>query len=106
MAKKKWPADRVERRDITQLIAQARNARTHSDEQITQIVDSMREWGWTNPVLVDEAGHIIAGHGRVLAAKRLGLKDVPVMVAEGWTAEQKQAYALADNRLALSSGLG
>src|SRR5262245_12408881 len=64
----------------------------------------MRQWGWTNPVLVDEGGGIIAGHGRVLAAVQLGISDVPVMVAEGWTDAQKRAYALADNQLALNAG--
>jgi ParB-like chromosome segregation protein Spo0J len=64
----------------------------------------MREWGWTNPVLVDEGGAIIAGHGRVLAAVELGFGDVPVMVAQGWSEPQKRAYALADNQLALNAG--
>ena len=99
-----WPADRVERRDIESLIPYARNARTHSDEQIAQIAASMKEWGWTNPVLVDEAGMIIAGHGRVMAARKLGLTEVPVMVAVGWTEAQKRAYVLADNQLALNAG--
>jgi ParB-like chromosome segregation protein Spo0J len=63
----------------------------------------MREWGWTNPVLVDDAGMIIAGHGRVLAAAALGIPEVPVMVAEGWTEVQKRAYVLADNKLALNA---
>jgi ParB-like chromosome segregation protein Spo0J len=73
-----WPADKVER-----LIP---DARKHSPEQVAQIAGSMREWGWTNPVLVDEGNRIIAGHGRVLAAGRLGFAEVPVMVAEGWVA--------------------
>ena len=63
-----WPADRVERRALAALIPSARNARTHSDAQVAQIAASIREWGWTMPILVDEAGTIIAGHGRVLAA--------------------------------------
>jgi ParB-like chromosome segregation protein Spo0J len=100
----KWPADRVERRPIEALIPYARNSRTHSDAQVAQIAASMKEWGWTNPVLVDEAGMIIAGHGRVLAARKLGLAEVPVMVAEGWTEPQKRAYVLADNQLALNAG--
>jgi ParB family chromosome partitioning protein len=100
---KKWPADRVERRDIESLIPYARNARTHSDEQVAQIAASMKEWGWTNPVLVDETGMIISGHGRVMAAQKLGLPEVPVMVAEGWTEAQKKAYVLADNQLALNA---
>ena len=75
-----WPADKVERRQVAQLTPYARNARTHSPEQIAQIAASIREWGWTVPVLVDEAGGIIAGHGRVLAAQRLGfctIKKIP-----------------------------
>lgn len=100
----KWPADRVERRAIESLIPYARNARTHSDAQVAQIAASMTEWGWTNPVLVDEEGGIISGHGRVLAARRLGLAEVPVMVAEGWAEAQKRAYVIADNQLALNAG--
>jgi ParB-like chromosome segregation protein Spo0J len=100
----KWPADKVERRKIDALIPYARNARTHSDEQVAQIAASIREWGWTVPILVDEDGGIIAGHGRVLAARKLGLDDAPVMVAEGWSEAQKRAYVLADNKLALNAG--
>ena len=101
---KAWPADKVERRPIETLIPYANNARTHSDEQVAQIAASMKEWGWTNPVLVDEGGLIIAGHGRVMAARKLGLGEVPVMVADGWTEAQKKAYVLADNQLALNAG--
>jgi ParB-like chromosome segregation protein Spo0J len=99
-----WPADKVERRPIDALIPYARNARTHSEEQVAQIAASIREWGWTVPVLVDEAGGIIAGHGRVMAARKLGLAEVPVMVAAGWSEAQKRAYVLADNKLALNAG--
>jgi DNA modification methylase len=97
-----WPADKVERRPLESLTAYARNARTHSDEQISKIAASMKEWGWTNPVLVDEEGGIIAGHGRVLAAKRLGIGEAPVMVATGWSDAQRRAYVIADNQLAIS----
>lgn len=100
----KWPADRVERRPIAELVPYARNARTHSAEQVEQIAASMREWGWTNPVLVDERGGIIAGHGRIMAAQKLGYTEAPVMVAEGWTEAQKRAYVLADNQLAQNAG--
>lgn len=96
--------DRIERRPITALVPYARNSRTHSDEQVAQIAASMKEWGWTNPVLVDEEGGIIAGHGRVLAARRLGLAEVPVIVAAGWTEAQRRAYVIADNKLALNAG--
>jgi hypothetical protein len=99
-----WPADQVERRAVPALIPYARNARTHSDEQIGQIAASIREWGWTVPVLVDEAGTIIAGHCRVLAAQKLGLADVPVMVARGWSEAQRRAYVIADNKLAENAG--
>ena len=99
-----WPADRVERRAVSELIPYARNARTHSPEQIAQIAASVREWGWTVPVLIDEEGGIIAGHGRVLAAHQLGLTMVPTMVATGWSEAQKRAYVLADNQLATKAG--
>ena len=102
--KSDWPADHVERRAIEALIPYANNARTHSDAQVAQIAASMKEWGWTNPILVDETGLIIAGHGRVMAARKLGLTEAPVMVAKGWTEAQKKAYVLADNQLALNAG--
>jgi DNA modification methylase len=99
-----WPADKVERRPIGTLLPYARNSRTHSEAQVDQIAASIKEWGWTTPVLVSDTGTIIAGHGRVRAAKKLGLTDVPVMVASGWTKAQIQAYAIADNKLALNAG--
>jgi hypothetical protein len=99
-----WPADKVERWPLTKLIPYARNARTHSDEQVAQIAASIREFGFTIPVLVDEQGTLIAGHGRVLAAHQLGVTDVPTMVARGWTQAQIQAYRIADNQLALNAG--
>src|SRR5690606_22386104 len=104
MAKQLWPADKVERRPIDKLVPYARNSRTHSEEQIAQIAASMREWGWTNPVLVDEDGGIIAGHARLLAARKLGLEEAPVMVAKGWSEAQKRAYIIADNKLAENAG--
>jgi ParB-like chromosome segregation protein Spo0J len=98
------PADHVERRPIASLVPYARNAGTHSDGQIAELAASIREWGWTMPVLVDEAGGIIAGHGRVLAGRMLGLEDVPVMIATGWSDAKRRAYVLADNKLALNAG--
>jgi site-specific DNA-methyltransferase (adenine-specific) len=98
------PADKVEKWKISKLIPYARNARTHSDEQVGQIAASIKEWGWTTPVLVDEEGGIIAGHGRTLAAQKLGMAEVPVMVAKGWSEAKKRAYVLADNKLALNAG--
>ena len=91
-------------RSVEQLIPYARNARTHSDEQVAQIAASVREFGWTNPVLVDEADGIIAGHGRVMAARKLGMDQVPVIVLSGLTEAQKRAYIIADNKLALNAG--
>ena len=99
-----WPADRVERRAVDALVPHARNARTHSPQQVAQIAASIVKWGWTVPVLVDERGGIIAGHGRVMAAKSLGITEVPVMVATGWSESQKRAYVIADNQLALNAG--
>lgn len=99
-----WPAAKVELRPIEKLTPYARNARTHTDAQIAQIAASIKEWGWTNPCLVDESDGIIAGHGRVLAARALGITAVPVLVARGWSEAQKRAYVLADNQLALNAG--
>jgi hypothetical protein len=96
---KPWPADKVERMATLSLVPSARNARLHSEAQIQQIMASIREWGWTTPVLVDERGVIIAGHGRVMAAERMELAEVPVIVARGWSEAQKRAYLIADNKL-------
>jgi len=103
-AKQQWPADKIKRRKVAELIPYARNARTHSPEQVAQIAASIKEWGFTNPVLIDETDGIIAGHGRVLAAQLIGLVDVPTMTATGWTEAQKRAYVIADNKLALNAG--
>ena len=92
-------ADTVETWPIEDLIPYARNAKKHPPEQIAQIAASMREFGFTIPVLAAEDGTIIAGHGRVLAAKEIGLAEVPVIVARGWSDEQRRAYTLADNKL-------
>jgi len=99
-----WPADKVKRWPIERLVPYARNARTHSPAQVDQIAASIREWGWTTPVLVGEDNTIIAGHGRVLAARKLRIAEVPVMVATGWTEAQKRAYTIADNKLTLNGG--
>ena len=90
-------------RKTEELVPYANNARTHTDEQVAQICASIREYGWTNPVLIDEDGTIIAGHGRVRAAKRLGMEDACI-VLEGLTKAQKKAYAIADNKMALNAG--
>jgi hypothetical protein len=85
------------------LIAYATNPRLHSEADLDKLAASIRKWGWTNPVLVDEQGVLIAGHGRVAAAARLGLKSIPVIIARGWSDAEKQAYRLADNELAARS---
>lgn len=82
----------------------ARNARTHSPEQVAQIAASIREFGFTNPVLIDADGGIIAGHGRVMAANRLGLADVPCIRLAHLSDAQRRAYVIADNQLALNAG--
>ena len=99
-----WPADKGERRPISELIPYARNSRTHSDAQVAQIAASIREWGWTMPILVDEDGNVIAGHGRIMAAQKLGIADVPCMTATGWSEAKRRAYVIADNKLALNAG--
>jgi site-specific DNA-methyltransferase (adenine-specific) len=98
------PADTIEQWDIKKLVPYARNSRTHSEEQVSQIAASIKEWGWTTPVLVDENGGIIAGHGRTLAAQRLKMTKVPVMVARDWSDAKKRAYVIADNKLAMNAG--
>ena len=99
-----WPADAVERRAVAELVPYARNARTHSPTQIDHLARLITAYGWTNPVLVDEDSGIIAGHGRIMAAQQLGIADVPVMVARGWTKAQRRAYVLADNASAAQAG--
>lgn len=91
-------------RPLQELSPYAHNARTHSPEQVAQLVESIKQFGWTNPVLIDEKGEIIAGHGRVMAAEMLKMDSVPVIVLSGLTDEQKKAYRLADNRLPMNAG--
>jgi DNA modification methylase len=98
------PALQIEYRSIDSLIPYARNARSHSDEQVAQIAASIAEFGWTNPILTDGERGVIAGHGRLLAARKLALKEVPVIELSHLTAIQKKAYILADNRLAENAG--
>jgi ParB-like chromosome segregation protein Spo0J len=97
-------AERIELWPIEKLRPYERNPRTHSEAQVDQIAASMVEFGWTNPVLVDEQGGILAGHGRLLAARRLGLAEVPVIQVEHLSEAQKRAYLIADNQLALQAG--
>ena len=89
---------------VEALIPYARNSRTHSDEQVAQIAASIREFGFTNPVLIDKDGGIIAGHGRVMGARKLGLAEVPCIRLAHLTDTQKRAYIIADNKLALNAG--
>ena len=97
-------ARRLEHWPILRLVPYARTARTHSDSQVAEIAASIGRFGFNNPVLVDEAGGIIAGHGRVLAAKRLGMDEVPVVVLAHLTDAERRAYILADNKLAEKAG--
>lgn len=96
--------ERFEKVNIDKLVPYARNARTHSKEQILQLRASLREFGFVNPIICDKDYNIIAGHGRVLAAKAEGLTEVPCVFVEHLTEAQKKAYILADNRLALNAG--
>ena len=86
------------------LIPYINNSRTHSESQVKQIAASIREFGFTNPILIDEGGSVIAGHGRLVAAELLNLDEVPTITLEGLTEAQRKAYVIADNKLALNSG--
>lgn len=94
----------IEHQAVSALIPYARNSRTHSDEQVAQIAGSIREFGFTNPVLIDRDGTIIAGHGRVMAARKLGMETVPCIRLGHLTPAQVRAYVIADNKLALNAG--
>lgn len=89
---------------VNDLIPYINNSRTHSEEQINQIVASINEFGFTNPLLIDEKDNIIAGHGRLLASKKLKMEEVPCIVLSGLTEAQKKAYIIADNKMALNAG--
>lgn len=95
---------KITNKKVTELIPYVNNSRTHSDEQVAQIAASIKEFGWTNPILVDGSNGIIAGHGRLLAARKLGQTEVPTIELSDLTETQKKAYIIADNRLALSAG--
>lgn len=95
---------KIEQVRVESLIPYARNPRTHSPDQVAQIAASIREFGWTNPVLIDERDTLIAGHGRLAAARKLGLAEVPAIRLAGLTDAQKKALVIADNKLALSAG--
>ena len=95
---------KITQKKVTELIPYVNNSRTHSDEQVAQIAASIKEFGWTNPILVDGSNGIIAGHGRLLAARKLGFKEVPTIELADLTDTQRKAYIIADNRLALNAG--
>ena len=95
---------KITQKKVTELIPYVKNSRTHSDEQVAQIAASIKEFGWTNPILVDGQNGIIAGHGRLMAARKLGHKEVPTIELADLTETQKKAYIIADNRLALNAG--
>jgi DNA modification methylase len=95
---------KIVQKPVDKLIPYVNNSRTHSDEQIAQIASSIKEFGWTNPILVDGENGIIAGHGRLMAARKLGYKEVPTIELKDLTETQRKAYIIADNRLALNAG--
>src|ERR1700736_1246267 len=95
-----WPAERIEYWALERLIPYASNARLHSEADIDKLAAAIGKWGWTCPVVVDEEGNLLAGHGRARAAAKLGLTSIPVIVANGWSEEDKRAYRLADHQLA------
>jgi DNA modification methylase len=97
-------SETIEQVKIDKLIPYAKNSRTHSDAQVAQIAASIKEFGFVNPVLIDEAGGIIAGHGRVMAARKLGIDEVPCIRLAHLNENQKRAYVIADNKLALNAG--
>lgn len=91
-------------KNIQDLIPYINNSRTHSDDQVNQVAASIKEFGFTNPILIDEDGGVIAGHGRLMAAKKLNIESIPTILLEGLTPAQRKAYVIADNKLALNSG--
>ena len=95
-----WAAKEIEQIAVDDLIPYDRNPKIHPDTQVKQLANSVREWGWTMPILVDENTQVIAGHGRLFAAKELEMQEVPCIRATGWTEQQKKAYVIADNKLA------
>tara|TARA_R100000935_G_scaffold42718_1_gene64712 strand:+ start:467 stop:1744 length:1278 start_codon:yes stop_codon:yes gene_type:complete len=95
----KWAVHNTVVKNIDDLIEYDSNPRTHSVEQVEQVANSIETFGWTMPILIDESNEIIAGHGRLMAGKKLGIKEVPCIVAEGWSEQQKKAYCIADNKL-------
>ena len=94
---------KINYRETGELIPYVNNSRTHSEQQVQQVASSIKEFGFTNPILIDEQDGIIAGHGRLLAAQKLKLDEVPTITLEGLTEAQRKAYVIADNQLALNA---
>ena len=104
MEQSSWAANNVVQKSIMELIPYERNPKMHPESQIIELANSLRQWGWTMPILIDEAGTVIAGHGRLYAAQSIGIETVPCVIAHGWTDSQKKAYVIADNKLAERGG--
>ena len=100
MAEPQWAANKITKKKVKELIPYERNPKIHPDTQINQLANSIREWGWTQPILIDENDQVLAGHGRLYAAQEVGIKEVPCVIAKDWTDDQKKAYVIADNKLA------
>lgn len=98
-----WAVHNTVIKNINDLIEYDSNPREHTPEQVEQVANSIKEFGWTMPILIDDTNEIIAGHGRLMAGKKLGIKEVPCIVAQGWSDEQKKAYCIADNKLTENS---
>ena len=98
-----WAVHNTVIKNINDLIEYDSNPREHTPEQVEQVANSIKEFGWTMPILIDETNEIIAGHGRLMAGKQLGIKEVPCIIAKGWSEEQKKAYCIADNKLTENS---
>ena len=94
----------IEYKKTGELIPYINNSRTHSEKQVQQVAASIKEFGFTNPILIDEGNGIIAGHGRLQAAQMMGMDEVPTITLEGLTEAQRKAYVIADNQLALNAG--
>ena len=94
----------IEYKSTGELVPYINNSRTHSEQQVQQVAASIKEFGFTNPILIDHDGGIIAGHGRLQAAQLLSLDEVPTITLEGLTEAQRKAYVIADNKLALNAG--
>ena len=98
-----WAGREIQMRETQSLIPYERNPRLHPDSQIEKLKNSIRQWGWTMPILIDENDQVLAGHGRLHAGLELGVEEVPCIIASNWSEEQKKSYIVADNELAEGS---